>query len=90
MRRAGLGLCVFLLIVYGLGRVGLSIANESVFVWRVFHRNLAVCGPFLSSEQERKFLAAFGSMERRADFNAIRAQLDALAQKNGVLLQWQK
>ena len=71
-------------------QVGYSIANEAVCVWRVFDKNLDICAPILTQEEQRQFVAQFRKMQHRSDFESIRLQLDSVATKRGERLDWRQ
>jgi hypothetical protein len=87
-RLAWTAIAIFCLL-YAFALLGYSIANNAVLVWRYFHKNLAICAPLLSTTEEEKILEAqFRAMHQRSDFVRIRIQLDAIAHKSGIVLDW--
>jgi predicted PurR-regulated permease PerM len=51
-----------------------------------FNQRLAVLTPHLSDQQRKEFVARFASMRRRADFESIMRDLDAIASQKKVSL----
>jgi hypothetical protein len=76
--------------MFVLAQAGYSITNEAVLVWRVFHQNLTICAPHLLQNEEREIMAQFRMIQRRQDFEVLRSQLDAIAEKQGLQLKWYK
>jgi hypothetical protein len=83
-----IGLALFGLGLYVLGQVGFSIVNDSVLVWRVFHRNLAICRPILSDTESQGLISSFAEMRTRADYERIRDRMNGIARGRGKELEW--
>ena len=81
---------VVMSIMFAFGQVGYSIANESIWVWRVFHRNLDICRPYLTQQDQDNYLAEFRQMKRRSDFELICNQLETIASSHSMHLEWTK
>ena len=88
LRWTALVLAMFLLGLYAIGLIGFSIVSDSVVVWRVFDRNLAICAPLLSDSDTRSLTSSFGEMRTRADFERIRDRMNGLARAHGKELEW--
>lgn len=89
-RRVALFGSVYFIALYAASYAGFSILNEGVLVSRVFHRNLAISLPVLSSEQHSYLLAQFASMKTRKDFQNLVDKLDQYARSGNVRLEWYK
>lgn len=74
--------------LFVVGQIGYSITNEAVVIWREFNKNIDICAPLLTQEEQHRFVAQFRKMQHRSDFESIRLELDSVAAKHGEKLDW--
>jgi hypothetical protein len=86
LRRAALVAAA--LYVVGFGFLVFSTQSESILVWRTFHQNLDICAPYLDEQQRLQIQAAFRQIKSKPDFEAIKLQLDHVAEQNSLKLEW--
>jgi len=77
---------VYLVVLSCLSIVSGSIVNQSVVIWRVYHANLRIVGPFIPETEEKKFRARFSAVKTKEDFFAIARDLEIIARKNNTEL----
>jgi len=65
-----------------------SVINESVYVWRIFHKNIDVCGPFITQHQRNCFIADFRNIKNRNDFEKLKKELSDCGKNNKINLEW--
>ena len=78
--------------VIGLGLVAsllttVSVVNEAIVIWRVFHSNLSAVESVLPEEECRAFRTRFATMNSRAEFVALNHDMFAAAAKKGLRLR---
>lgn len=67
-----------------------SVVNKSIFIYRVFQANIAICTPHIAEDERNKLLAEFAKMESKDDYMAINKRLEDIAKINGIKLRQQK
>jgi hypothetical protein len=77
---------VFLLVLGCITVTAFSVLNQSVVIWRVFHANVRICGPFISEKDDKKFRARFAAVKSKNDYVSIANDLAAIAKTNSVSL----
>lgn len=91
-RRAG-NVSVALLLAFSLlfcagSFFAVQVTNNSIFVWRVFQRNLDICAVYCDGTHIARIRADFRRMTNRSDFRAIQTTLNKIADENKVMLEW--
>lgn len=74
----------YLVVVVMAMFVMLNIFSQASSAWRVFHANIAICAPHLSSNEVIAFRARFAGMSGRADYLSIVEDLRGVAEARGV------
>jgi hypothetical protein len=77
---------IFLFIFGGISLTAGSVLNQSVAIWRIFHANLTICAPHISTAEEKQFLARFASVSTRQDYLAVAHDLEEVAKGKGIKL----
>jgi hypothetical protein len=62
-------------------------ASVAIRIWREFHTNLRVCGPYLRSEQEKSLESRFAQMTTRSEYLGIYEELRSIADQHSLTLQ---
>jgi len=91
IRRGSRSLAIVLIVMciglYIVARIGFSVANQAVWVWRVFHTNLARCSPYLTEQDQRLFEARFRSIRHEREYLQLQEDLAPIAAQHGVELE---
>jgi len=86
MRRIAASGILMSLILLALALTATGVINQAIAVRRVFFANLAICAPLITDVEEEAYRARFARMKGRADYIALRAELDRLAAAHNIKL----
>jgi hypothetical protein len=73
-----------LVVVYSL--VGVNIINQAIVIRRTFTANLAICSPYISYVEEKRFIARFAAVQARSEYIPINNDLQKIAVINKTKL----
>jgi len=62
--------------------VPLTVFNQSVVAWRVFHANIEIVRPYVSSRELFKITSSFAAMTSEQEYLLIDAKLHEIAKSN--------
>jgi hypothetical protein len=88
-RWAAGGMGIIVMGVFGaVTLVGFTQQNEATKIWRIYQSNLEIIAAVAPEQDVRTFRAKFRMMKRREDFVALKREMDALAGRGSVSLNW--
>jgi hypothetical protein len=65
----------------------ITMKSESMHIWRVFHRDLAVIVAVTSNEEANAFRSRFARMRKRQEYVSLRGDMMACAKRRGLALE---
>lgn len=69
------------------GWVGVTVANQSLIVWRGFNADMNIIAPYVSPKEMLNLRSKFSQVKTEKDYIAIRVELDAIAKLNNLSLR---
>jgi hypothetical protein len=76
----------YLCVIGLLTGTSVTVVQQAVLIWRVFHANLAICAPYITEQEHKIIKGRFAAIKTRNDYSHINEALNQIATKNNVSL----